>query len=172
VTRLKLPDRTFAFSKPFTNQVALITQAIKVSGGPSSYKPPAQKLYFAGDTAYGSHFKRVEEMFGPVDMAVLPIGAYEPHALIFLHHMNPAEAVQAHLDLKSCKSIGIHFNVFNSAADRYDQPIDDLRNAEAKANLPGSTFVAPRPGEVVSQPCHAGSLRNPEPDRLKSIGGN
>lgn len=115
---------------------------------------PSAKLYFAGDSAYSDHFKRIGQAFGPIKMAFLPIGAYEPHALLYRHHMDPAEAVRAHLDLQSEKSIGIHFNIFNSAADRFNQPVEDLRTARNKAQLLPSAFVAPMPGELFTEPCN------------------
>ncbi len=90
-------------------------------------------------------------------MSFLPIGAYEPHTFLYRHHMSPAEAVQAHEDLGSAKSVGIHFNVFNSAADRFDQPREDLQIALTNAKLPQSAFVASSPGEMVSLPCHGPS---------------
>ncbi len=115
------------------------------------------KLYFAGDSAYGNHFRRIGQSFGSIDMSFLPIGAYEPHTFLYRHHMSPAEAVQAHEDLGSAKSVGIHFNVFNSAADRFDQPREDLQIALTNAKLPQSAFVASSPGEMVSLPCHGPS---------------
>ncbi len=54
---------------------------------------PSAKLYFAGDSAYGGHFRRIGQKFGPIDLSFLPIGAYEPHARLYRHHMDPAEAV-------------------------------------------------------------------------------
>lgn len=57
------------------------------------------RIYFAGDTAYAPVFRDVRQRFGRIDLALLPIGAYEPRWFMQPVHMNPAEAVQAHLDL-------------------------------------------------------------------------
>jgi len=58
------------------------------------------RIYFAGDTAYAPFFHEIRQRLGPIDVALLPIGAYEPRWLMQSVHMNPAEAVQqAHLDL-------------------------------------------------------------------------
>ena len=58
------------------------------------------RIYFAGDTAYAPFFHDIRQRLGPIDLALLPIGAYEPRWFMKSVHMNPAEAVQAHLDLR------------------------------------------------------------------------
>jgi L-ascorbate metabolism protein UlaG (beta-lactamase superfamily) len=60
-----------------------------------------RKIYFAGDTGYGEHFKNLSEKYGAIDLALLPIGAYEPRWFMKGHHMNPSDSVQAHIDLKA-----------------------------------------------------------------------
>ena len=45
--------------------------------------------------------QRRSRRLGPIDLALLPIGAYEPRWFMQAVHMNPAEAVQAHLDLEA-----------------------------------------------------------------------
>jgi L-ascorbate metabolism protein UlaG (beta-lactamase superfamily) len=64
-------------------------------------------IYFGGDAGYSSHFAEIKTRFGPVDLAFLPIGAYEPNSFMGPVHMNPAEAVQAHRDLGSRHSVAI-----------------------------------------------------------------
>ena len=55
---------------------------------------PAGSIYFAGDTAYGSgeHFRAVSRKYGPMRLAILPIGGYEPRWFVGYAHMNPEEA--------------------------------------------------------------------------------
>ena len=57
------------------------------------------RIYFAGDTAYGPFFRDIGGRLGPLDLALIPIGAYEPRWFMQAVHMNPEEAVQAHVDL-------------------------------------------------------------------------
>ena len=59
------------------------------------------RIFFAGDTAYAGFFHDIRRRLGPIDVALLPIGAYEPRWFMQSVHMNPSEAVQAHLDLES-----------------------------------------------------------------------
>ena len=71
----------------------------------------ARRIYFAGDTAYAPIFAEIRQRLGPPDLSLLPIGAYEPRWFMRSVHMNPAEAVQAHVELESRESIGMN-NIF------------------------------------------------------------
>jgi L-ascorbate metabolism protein UlaG (beta-lactamase superfamily) len=99
-------------------------------------------IYFAGDSGYSIHFKEIRDRFGPTDIALLPIGAYEPRWFMKPIHMNPAEAVQAHLDLESRQSIGIHFGTFQLTEEEIDAPVRDLNTALIQANLDPKSFVS------------------------------
>jgi len=68
-----------------------------------------KQMFFTGDSAYGDHFHEVRRRLGCIDLALLPIGAYEPRWLMQAAHMNPQEAVRAHLDLAPRVSLGMHF---------------------------------------------------------------
>ena len=70
-------------------------------------------IYFAGDTGYSLHFKEIRRKWGKPDLALLPIGAYQPEWFMRENHMNPSEAVHAHHDLQAHYSIGIHFGTFS-----------------------------------------------------------
>jgi L-ascorbate metabolism protein UlaG (beta-lactamase superfamily) len=107
------------------------------------------KIYFAGDTGYGVHFKLIEEKFGPMDIAILPIGAYEPRWFMKEQHINPAEAVQAHQDLKSKLSIGTHFGTFHLTNEGIEEPITDLKKALEEKKLAQEAFVAPKNGQTI-----------------------
>jgi N-acyl-phosphatidylethanolamine-hydrolysing phospholipase D len=80
-----------------------------------------RSFYFAGDTGYFDGFARVGERLGPFDLAALPIGAYEPKAMMHFAHMNPEEAVQAGVDLRARQTLAIHFGTF----DLSDEPLAD-----------------------------------------------
>src|SRR5207302_8871181 len=71
-----------------------------------------RSLLFAGDSGYGPHFREIAARLAPVDLALLPIGAYEPRWFMKDIHMNPAEAVQAHLDLGAHQSLAMHYGTF------------------------------------------------------------
>jgi len=97
---------------------------------------PHGKVYFAGDTARGFHFRAIRERFGPMTLSLLPIGAYAPRWFMERVHMDPDEALQASLALESQTSLAIHFATFNLADDSYDAPTRAL--ARAVSQLAGS----------------------------------
>src|SRR6185369_16076480 len=71
-----------------------------------------------GDTGYSPHFKAIRERHGAVDLALLPIGAYEPRWFMRDQHMDPDDAIRAHLDLQARLSVGTHFGCFQLTDDR------------------------------------------------------
>ena len=121
-------------------------------------------LYFAGDTGYGPHLAATGARHGPFALSLLPIGAYEPRWFMKDVHLNPAEAVLAHRDLRSVRSIGIHFGTFQLTYEAIDQPVLDLHDALADAEISDDTFRVLRPGEtwVVATAESAGSATAPQ----------
>jgi len=99
-----------------------------------------RRIYFAGDTAYAPIFSDIRQRLGPIDLALLPIGAYEPRWFMRVVHMNPAEAVQAHLDLEASESIGMHFGTFQLTTEGIDEPLRALEEACRARNIPQSRF--------------------------------
>jgi N-acyl-phosphatidylethanolamine-hydrolysing phospholipase D len=78
------------------------------------------RYYFAGDTGYFPGFGEFGRRLGPVDVAMLPIGAYEPRWFMQYQHMDPAEAYQAFLDLGARFMLPMHWGTF----DLTDEPVD------------------------------------------------
>jgi len=87
---------------------------------------PERLAYFAGDTAFGNHFAQIRERFGTPDVALLPIGAYEPRWFMSAVHMAPDEAVTAHRILGAKTSIAIHHGTFQLADEGLDTPAKKL----------------------------------------------
>jgi L-ascorbate metabolism protein UlaG (beta-lactamase superfamily) len=108
-------------------------------------------IYFAGDTGYGdgATFREVNERFGGPQLSLLPIGAYEPRWFMKAQHMNPEEAVMAHLDLGSQKSLAIHHATIQLTDEAMDAPAADLSAARTKFQMEPGTFLTPQPGEGV-----------------------
>ena len=88
-----------------------------------------RRIYFAGDTAYSTFFPEIPRRLGPLDLALLPIGAYEPRWFMQSVHMNPAEAVDAHLALGAPETIGMHFGTFQLTTEGIDEPLRALEDA-------------------------------------------
>jgi L-ascorbate metabolism protein UlaG (beta-lactamase superfamily) len=99
-----------------------------------------KRLFFAGDTAYGPFFRDIRRRLGAIDLALLPIGAYEPRWFMRSVHMNPGEAVQAHLDLEAAASIAMHFGTFQLTSEGIDDPPRALEHACRERNVSRSAF--------------------------------
>ena len=111
-------------------------------------KTHGKQVYFGGDTGYASHFKQVEAKFGAPDLALLPIGAYEPYWFMGPIHMNPSDAVKAHTDIKSKRSIGMHFGTFKLTTEPIDQPAKDLAASLSEKGIAAEQFTVPVEGST------------------------
>lgn len=109
----------------------------------------ARRIFFAADSGYGAHFSDVRRRLGSVDLALLPIGAYEPRWFMKDIHMNPAEAVRAHLDLEARGSIGMHFGTFPLTSEGIDEPVAALARAREAAGVSADRFVTLHVGDSV-----------------------
>jgi L-ascorbate metabolism protein UlaG (beta-lactamase superfamily) len=107
------------------------------------------RVYFGGDTGYGSHFAETRRRLGAPELALLPIGAYAPRWFMKTMHMNPEEAVRAHHDLGARRSLGLHFGTWQLTDEGIDAPVVALAEARATTGLAEEAFRAPGFGETV-----------------------
>ena len=87
------------------------------------------RIYFAGDTGYFDGFGRIGRALAPFDLAAVPIGAYEPQAMMQWHHMNPEEAVQAAVDLGAKRAVAVHYGTFKLSDEPFDEPPKRFKTA-------------------------------------------
>ncbi len=92
---------------------------------------PAGKIYIVCDSGYGegTHFRNVAERHGPLRLAILPIGAYEPRWFMKDQHMNPADAVKALADCGAEQALAHHHGTFQLTDEAIDAPVRDLHAA-------------------------------------------
>jgi L-ascorbate metabolism protein UlaG (beta-lactamase superfamily) len=107
-----------------------------------------RQLFFAGDTGYWKHFRAIRERLGRMDLALLPIGAYEPRWFMGPQHMDPADAVQAHRDLEPEVSIGTHFGCFQLTDEGIDDPVIELAAARERRGVSPDSFQVLETGET------------------------
>ena len=119
---------------------------------------PETHLFFAGDTGYSKDFKDVRERFasrqkdGGFDIALIPVGAYEPRWFMEEQHVNPEESVRMHADLGAKRSLGIHWGTFSLTDESLDTPPLALAQARKQQNLPDADFFVLAIGETRSLP--------------------
>lgn len=107
-----------------------------------------KKIFFAGDTGYAQHFKEIGEKYGQFELALIPIGAYEPRWFMKSYHVNPEESVKLHQDLNAKYSVAMHWGTFILTDEPLDQPPHKLKEALAKYNIPGNQFEVYQHGET------------------------
>ncbi len=109
---------------------------------------PALSFFFAGDTGYSQDFKDIRARLGPVDLAALPIGAYEPRWFMRASHVNPEEAVQIHLDLEAKRSVAMHWGTFILTDEPLDEPPHKLKEALHRLGVSEQNFRVMQHGET------------------------
>lgn len=127
-------------------------QGFRLSGlsyrGTTGYLFKTQNLsvFYPGDTAYSEHFSEIAKQH-KIDIALLPIGAYEPRWFMKKRHMNPEEALQAFADLKARIMIPYHWGAFRLSAEKIEAPLELLQkrlaekpNERVKILQPGMSY--------------------------------
>src|SRR4029453_7135186 len=105
-----------------------------------------RQIYFPGDTAFALFLPSARGRLGPIDLALLPIGAYEPRWFMKSVHMNPEEAVRAHMDVGSPLSVAMHFGTFQLTTEGIDEPALGLKRACAEHGISDLEFRIPKSG--------------------------
>jgi len=106
-------------------------------------------FWFGGDTGYNNvQFKRIGERCGPVDLALIPIGAYAPQWFMGSSHVNPEQALMIHQDVRARRSMGIHWGTFILTAEPPDEPPKRLAKAREAATMNEDAFFVMAIGET------------------------
>jgi L-ascorbate metabolism protein UlaG (beta-lactamase superfamily) len=111
-------------------------------------KTASGSIYFAGDSAWCGSFETIGARLGPFDLSLIPIGAYEPRWFMGTVHMNPDEAVRAHLAVRSRRSIAMHFGTFQLTDEAIDAPLVALTEARTTHGVAAADFNALDFGET------------------------
>ena len=123
-----------------------LTDRMQTLRGGYAVFAPDLHLFFTGDTGYSKDFADIRERFaarqridagGGFDLALIAIGAYEPRWFMASQHIDPAEAVQIHLDLGAKRSMGVHWGTFDLTDESLDEPPRRLARARQGRRRPG-----------------------------------
>jgi len=109
---------------------------------------PDFRFFFAGDTGYSPDFLEIGRRFAPIDLAALPIGAYEPRWFMGAVHVNPEEAVKIHQDIGARHSVAMHWGSFVLTDEPFHEPPHRLALARREAGLKDEEFFVMKHGET------------------------
>jgi L-ascorbate metabolism protein UlaG (beta-lactamase superfamily) len=110
-----------------------ITDTCKTLWGGWMFSEGSSKIYFAGDTGYGHWFSEIGARHPDIDLALMPVGAYEPNWFMRPMHCNPAEAVRACVDLGAPRMATMHWGTFVLSAEPLLAPIEGAERAWGEA---------------------------------------
>ena len=107
------------------------------------------RIWFGGDTGYNKvQFKEIGAQFGPVDLALNPVGAYMPRWFMSMPHADPYEATLMHRDIGAKQSVTMHWGAFQLAAEGIQQTLDDIEAARRRSGLSAAEFQIMAVGET------------------------
>jgi L-ascorbate metabolism protein UlaG (beta-lactamase superfamily) len=109
------------------------------------------KIYHVGDSGYGAgrNFKAAAAKYGSFDLAILPIGAYEPTAFMADSHMSPSEAVRAMVDANANVAMAHHHEAFQLGFEAFADSRRHLAEALTAQGIGADRFLAPQPGQFI-----------------------
>ena len=109
---------------------------------------PTRRFWFAGDTGYSRVFTELGDRLGPFDLAAVPIGAYDPPAMMLPVHLNPEEALQAGLDARADRLLGIHYGTFDLTDEPLDEPPRRFHAGAVRQGVDPTRLWTPAIGET------------------------
>ena len=134
---------------------------LKTLWGGFALLSPKLQVFYSGDTGYSRDFADIrsrlasrqgEARGGGFDLALLPIGAYEPRWFMKDQHVNPEESVRIHRDLHAKRSLGVHWGTFELTDEALDQPPKDLATARKAQGVADEAFFTLAIGETRTLP--------------------
>ena len=105
------------------------------------------RVFYSGDSGFSDHFRSIGERFGPFDLSIIKIGQYGSGASWVYSHMDPEQAIEAHIAVRARRMLPVSWATFNIAFHDWDEPIRRAIKAAEKKNV---ELVTPRVGDIVT----------------------
>lgn len=138
VTLVAVPARHFSGRSPFgTDKDATLWAGWAVIG-------PYHRVYYSGDTAMFPGIREIGARFGPFDLTMIEIGAYDRAWRDY--HLGPEQAVEAHQIVRGKLMLPVHWGTFNLALHAWTEPVERLTVA---AKAAGISIALPKPGQRI-----------------------
>ena len=111
-----------------------------------------KKILFACDTGYGDIYKDLGEKYGPIDLSMINIGAYDFRPMFekSIYHTTPEEALQIAQDLKSKKVLGTHWGTFVLSLEPIMEPPIRFKASAEKYGFKKDDAIIFKIGEINS----------------------
>lgn len=135
-----VPSRHWSMRMPWTRNESL--------WGGFVIKSPESTVYHAGDTAYFDGFREIGARLGRIDLALLPIGAYDPRWFMETQHMSPEEAGEAFLHLGAEKLVAMHWGTFRLTDEPLAEPPKRIEAWWRTRGLPSDRLIVMDIGET------------------------
>ncbi|TFK35423.1 Metallo-hydrolase/oxidoreductase [Crucibulum laeve] len=130
---------------------------------PSESPLEAKSVFFAGDTGYRAvldgqdedkvpvceGFKQIGERLGPIDFAMIPIGAYMPRRYMSPIHCSPQDSVLLFKDIKAKRAVGMHWGTFVLTTEPIMDPPKILQEACERFGVKEGDFTCTDIGQTV-----------------------
>ena len=97
---------------------------------------PQSRVYFAGDTATATGSRQIAGRYPGIDLALMPVGAYEPFWFMRTMHVNPEEAVRATIECGATRMAPMHWGTFLLSVEPLLEPMEKATKAWADAGRP------------------------------------
>ena len=94
-----------------------------------------EKYFFGGDTGYSSVFKNIAKKYKSFNLAILPIGCYEPRELLWMSHANPEEAIEIGRDINATILVAGHWGTIELSDEPHEEPPIRFRKAAKSAGI-------------------------------------
>jgi len=109
-----------------------------------------KKIFFACDTGYGDIYKELGEKYGPIDLTMINIGAYnfKPMFEKSIYHTTPEEALNISQDLKSKKIIGMHWGTFVLSLEPIMEPPKRFKDNAEKYGFKKNDAIIFKIGQI------------------------
>ncbi|MDD3886610.1 MAG: MBL fold metallo-hydrolase [Victivallaceae bacterium] len=124
--------------RSFSDRDTSLWAAFVIEGG-------GKKIFFGADGGYGSHFSEIGRLYGPFDLVLLEIDAWNdnwPDS-----HMRPDDALRAARELRANRLLPIHWGVFDLAGHPWSESINILTGVAEKQNV---KLLTPKMGETIA----------------------
>ncbi|WP_250656698.1 MBL fold metallo-hydrolase [Alkalimarinus coralli] len=145
---LKQQDATFQCLPAYHFSGRNLVDENRALWGSFSMQYNGVKIFFAGDTGYGSEFARIGQLTGPYDIALVPIGAYAPREVFGAVHADPEEAVKIGEDIGAKSLIGMHWGTIRLTSEPMMEPAE--RFLAAPSSVPKSIMGVGETRELLS----------------------